>query len=186
MLPKTKQQLRKHYLQARKLLPDKNKLSALIIKNLIQSEVFEQAYSILLYASTTDEVNTWDLLHYCLYQNKRVFLPILKGVQIGEVKNIKDLRKNKLDIFEPVKTSGKDIYSKIDLAIIPGIVFDLQGSRLGHGTGFYDQLLNKIPTKVNKIALAFNVQVLPKIPQANHDIKMNYLITEEKIINCKN
>ena len=62
-------------------------------------------------------------------------------------------------------------------ALIPGIGFDLQGSRLGRGKGFYDRYL--CDRKILKIGLAWSEQIVDKIPVEEHDCRMDLIITEK-------
>ena len=63
-------------------------------------------------------------------------------------------------------------YESIDLAIIPGMAFALNGKRLGRGRGYYDRLLAKIPTTY-KLGLCFPFQILDAIPSDDHDVPMD-------------
>ena len=81
----------------------------------------------------------------------------------------------------------------IDLAIVPGIAFDEQCNRLGYGKGFYDKLFNKLAKRLNSqrsavsgriIALAYEEQIVESIPADSHDIKMDKIITDKRIIDC--
>ena len=99
------------------------------------------------------------------------------------------MKPNKFKILEPViksiglKTAPSiNIFGLIDLAIIPGLAFDRQAFRLGHGSGFYDKLLNKMPEKTKLIGLAFQEQIVNVLPQEPHDHKMDMVLTDEGII----
>ena len=56
----------------------------------------------------------------------------------------------------------------------------MNGGRIGYGKGYYDRFLDK--TSAFRLALAFDFQVLEKIPTGNHDIPMNGIITESRKI----
>jgi 5-formyltetrahydrofolate cyclo-ligase len=69
----------------------------------------------------------------------------------------------------------------MDLLIIPGIAFDLQGNRIGYGKGYYDRFLST--RKVSYImGLAFENQIIKKIPTTENDIPVDVLVTENRII----
>ena len=74
--------------------------------------------------------------------------------------------------------------SEVDLIIVPGVAFDKCGYRIGYGGGYYDRFLSNLD-HVTKISLAFNMQLIDKIPTDHFDIPVNYIITEKEIINCK-
>ena len=69
---------------------------------------------------------------------------------------------------------------KIDLFLVPGVAFDKSGNRLGYGKGYYDQLLHN--TTGLKIGICFDCQVVDAIPNETHDIKMDIIVTESRII----
>ena len=70
--------------------------------------------------------------------------------------------------------------SEIDLVIVPGIAFDLERNRLGRGKGCYDWLLKQL--KCPSIALAFESQVVKKVPVNENDEKLGKIVTEERVI----
>ena len=72
----------------------------------------------------------------------------------------------------------------IDLVIIPGAAFDVSGSRLGYGAGFYDRLLAGIKNKIPVIAPAYEEQIVENIPSELHDIKVSKIVTDMRVIEC--
>lgn len=73
--------------------------------------------------------------------------------------------------------------SRPEVILIPGLAFSEKGERLGRGKGFYDKYLHKY--RGVKIGICFEVQLENHIPTEEHDIHLDYLVTEERIINCK-
>lgn len=73
----------------------------------------------------------------------------------------------------------------IDLFIVPGVAFTRSGNRLGHGMGYYDKYLTqhaeKYPHKKTTImALGLNEQIVAveELPMDEHDVRLNYVVTE--------
>ena len=68
--------------------------------------------------------------------------------------------------------------------IIPGLMFDVSGNRLGYGKGFYDKFLftNQQLYNITTIALSFDEMVKEHIPSDIYDVRINYIVTENKII----
>ena len=68
--------------------------------------------------------------------------------------------------------------------MVPGVAFDRNGGRMGYGAGFYDRYFKKINEdnmkKVIKLALAYDFQILEKIPMNEQDVPVNYIITEKE------
>ena len=87
--------------------------------------------------------------------------------------------KGKYGILENVLSDS--IVEEMDLLIIPGIAFDLEGNRIGYGKGYYDRFLSS--RKANYIiGLAFENQIIKKIPYTEYDIPVDLLFTEKRII----
>jgi 5-formyltetrahydrofolate cyclo-ligase len=74
---------------------------------------------------------------------------------------------------------------EIDVVIVPGVAFDERGNRLGFGRGFYDKFLRRLSERVSFVALAFELQVVRRLPSQSHDVAVDYIITEKRIIKCK-
>ncbi len=70
---------------------------------------------------------------------------------------------------------------QIDLAVVPGVAFDARGSRLGHGLGYYDKLLAEARPETSRVALAFECQMFPALPTAEHDVPVDVIITERTV-----
>ena len=64
--------------------------------------------------------------------------------------------------------------------IMPGVVVDINCHRIGYGKGFYDRYLNRYPT-LDKIALAFDLQIVDQIETESHDVNPQFVITESQI-----
>ena len=73
--------------------------------------------------------------------------------------------------------------NEINLWFIPGRAFDIHGNRLGRGGGFYDRLLED--ENGIKVGVTTEDRILDYIPVDSWDIKMDFLITNKKIINIK-
>lgn len=72
--------------------------------------------------------------------------------------------------------------SEIDLIIVPGVAFDTVGGRIGYGKGCYDRFLSRLLADVPVIGLAYDFQVLPRVPQNTNDIRMDLIVTEKGIL----
>ena len=90
------------------------------------------------------------------------------------------LKINKYGIPETI--SNKKILP--DILLIPLVGFDDQLNRLGYGGGYYDRYLSKVQNndKIIKIGMGFSFQKIKKLPINKYDKKLDYIITEKKII----
>ena len=156
--------------------------SKLIQQKLIESPVFNQSKFIGLYLAIGSEVQTGEIINYALDLGKTVSLPrIMPNDLRFYLVDQTDFEKNSFDvnrfgIKEPKKDNKPADF--IDLLIIPGIVFDMYGFRIGYGYGYYDKYLT-INKFSKSIGLAYDFQLIKKsIPILPHDRKIDVLITE--------
>ncbi len=161
--------------------------SELIKNRLFQINEFKKIKNILFYVSYDGEVLTHNAIKEALI-DKKVVVPISKkedhSLILSKLDSFEDLQEGQYGILEPKKERIKEIsIDKIDLAIVPGIAFDLNGNRIGHGKGYYDRLLKNI--KATIIGLAYEFQVIKKIPIDDYDKQVDIIITEKRVINCK-
>ena len=87
---------------------------------------------------------------------------------------------NKYGIPEP--RDGKVVYP--DILLVPLVAFDRNLNRLGYGAGFYDRLIQFLKKRKNiiTIGLAFDFQEVYSIPASKHDQKLDYIVTNKKIL----
>lgn len=144
---------------------------------------FKNAEVILMYHALKDEVQT-KLFIEKWKDKKMILLPIVEGdiLKLKVYGRNTDLTIGAFGIEEPLGEIFND-YSKIDLAIVPGVSFDINRNRLGRGKGYYDRLLPSI--EAYKIGLCFGFQISNKIPTEVHDTPMDAILTEDGIISEK-
>jgi len=168
-----------------------------IRKRLFSLEYFKESRTILFYASFRSEADTIKAIQNTLKLKKRVALPVVdtehKQLKLYEIHDISELSAGYMGIPEPVAARALNMsLNEIDIEIIPGIGFDLKGNRLGYGAGYYDKLLShkskrlsKTKGRITTIALAFEEQIAGKIPSEPHDIRVDLIVTEKRLIRCK-
>lgn len=186
----TQKELRRKILAARDRLSlaEIEEKSAAITARLFRLEAFLACRTVMFYASFRSEVQTRAAMALCLRRGVRLALPVSlpasRGLQPRLVKDLAlDLCAGYCGIAEPApgKTSVLP-GAEIEAVIIPGSVFDLRGGRLGYGAGFYDRFLALETPGALRIGLAFAMQVVPgELPLAEHDQRLNYLVTEERV-----
>lgn len=165
---------------------ERESLNERIYNNFITSELYKNSNVIFTYISFRSEVETKRLIDTALNDNKIVCVPKIDTksnyMDVIKITSLDDLKENKFGTLEPIDDNNIIDYSKIDLVITPGLAFDLSGNRTGYGKGYYDRFFNNISDKVIKVALAYKLQIVNSIDADEHDIKVNYIITEERII----
>jgi 5-formyltetrahydrofolate cyclo-ligase len=185
-----KEDLRKDLLKKRKDLSRSNvlKKSSKIEKRLFNMNEYKESQVIFYYISYNNEVYTHDMIKNSLLEEKDIVVPLSdkknRTLILSKLDKWEDLEIGSYDILEPKKECMKKIsIDKIDLFIIPGVGFDKNGNRIGHGMGYVDKLL-KASNYRKHIGLSFELQIVDLIPIENHDILVNKIITEKRIINC--
>ncbi|MBI4682113.1 MAG: 5-formyltetrahydrofolate cyclo-ligase [Nitrospirae bacterium] len=203
-----KKKIRARLLRKRDSIPPEQKVlkEEAIAKRLFALEEFRKAKILLAYVSFRSEVDTTRFLQDVINSGKKLVLPVVDSrhrvLKLYEVKETSELEYGYMGILEPGVKEGREvILSDIDLIIIPGAGFDLKGNRLGYGGGYYDKLLsgtkdqepgtskkepapNPQPPTPFLIALAFEEQVSEEIPSEPHDIKVDMIITDKRLIRC--
>ncbi|OIO21652.1 5-formyltetrahydrofolate cyclo-ligase [Candidatus Micrarchaeota archaeon CG11_big_fil_rev_8_21_14_0_20_47_5] len=169
---------------------EKRKKSKRIMERLLLLPEFDGAKKVLLYLSKNYEVRTDDLVLRTIRMGKEVFLPRTdmgkSELEICSVKTLDSLVRGAYDVLEPSSETPAALPKEVECAIIPGAAFDEEGNRIGHGKGYYDRFLKKLKPNTPKIGLAFEFQLTyGAIPVQGHDIGVDYIITEERVIQCR-
>ncbi len=147
-----------------------------------KSVAFMMADKILMYHSLPDELSTIDFIDKW-HTRKHFFLPRVNGVNLDVLPYDRTrLQYGSFHIEEPTGDDIEDI-DNIELIIVPGIAYDNRGNRVGRGKGYYDRLLSR--TKATKIGIGYDFQLVDEIDSEPHDITMDIVITDSRIINIK-
>lgn len=179
-----RKQLRKEKIQARNnlTLEERNEFSKLIAEQILKTQAFQKAHTIMIYRAIKREVRL-DALE-TLAKDKRFVYPLClnHGEMIALAPNGPDAWKDGYcGIQEPVLEQSIQVSpEEIDMVICPCTAFDETGNRLGMGAGFYDRYLEKC-TNAIVTAVAFEVQKTKTIPVEWWDKKMEMVFTEKGI-----
>ena len=159
--------------------------SQAIQQKLASLEEIQTAHSIFLFISYVNEVHTHDLLKYFLKQGKTLAVPKIlpeKTMIAVQFSQGEDLIPGELGILTP---SGNTPYSgDFDVVITPGLGFTLQGHRIGYGRGYYDNWFASHNAR-NKIAIAFEAQLVDELPTDETDVPVDFVVTEERVIRIR-
>lgn len=188
-----KNNLRKNMLIKRKnmLHQDVSTFSSKIMDKIIKLPQFINCKNIMLYISFNNEVDTYKLATWCLNNGKTVIAPYciksISKIIPFIINNLEtDLTKSTFGIMEP----KHDILMKanienIDLIIVPGVVFDITCNRIGFGAGYYDRFLPMKAKDTPTIGIAYDYQIIDKVPTGVYDVPLNFIITEKRIISLE-
>lgn len=181
---KMKRIIRKEILEKRDMLI-KNQvemLSSEISNHVVNWDKFINASTVMVYSNYKNEVATSGIIDECLKKNKKVVLPKVikesRDIIPCIVGGFHELIPGVYGILEP---DGSNIIEKnnIDLIIVPGVAFDMNGNRIGHGAGYYDKFLNNY--NGIKAGICYNFQIVENASPDEFDVRMDYLITERGI-----
>jgi len=186
-----KEEIRRKILKKRLSLSsqDIRDKSRQVFLRLAETVEYIDSQNIMLYVATRSEVQTEEMIKISVKVGKNIFVPIILTECINLAPSTiydfdNELEKGKKGILEPKKEYYRLFPPEdIDLIIVPGVAFDLSGNRIGRGFGYYDNFLRKISTSTKIIALAFEMQIVKRIPVDENDIPVDKIITEKRIIN---
>lgn len=181
MIQKEKERLRKEVLAKRRRLSPVTSIqqNLEIEKKFFALPEYATAKTIAFYASKSDEVSTDNLIEKSLKDGKRILLPRIMGRDLiwGEIKNMRNLEIGEFAVREPPRGAPVANLKKVSLLVVPLVVCDLEGNRLGFGSGFYDRVLSGF--KGVSVGLAFDVQVVPKVPTEEWDERVTKVLVGE-------
>jgi 5-formyltetrahydrofolate cyclo-ligase len=180
--------LRKEAEARRRDQPDKADLSAAICGRFAALAEYQRAATVMLYVGVRNEVRTQALMLASLAAAKRVVVPYCAEgeLQLFHLQDPSELAAGHFGIPEPQPALRTDPARRVDareldVVMVPGVAFDRQGGRLGHGKGYYDRLLRNVRRDALLAAAAFECQLFPEIPMSEHDVFMDKVITEKGI-----
>jgi 5-formyltetrahydrofolate cyclo-ligase len=149
--------------------------------SLLQKQaVWRNSCSILFYSPLRDELDLSPLWEVAASERKIIALPRFIAEQnVYEARRLENhsqsLVPGRFGILEPKPECHTFPLNQLDLVLIPGVAFDLNGRRLGRGKGFYDRLLRQVCG--TKCGAAFDQQIQPHVPAEPHDIYLNCILT---------
>ena len=148
-------------------------------------ELVKNAKTIALTMSNFPEVETRDLIRYLWKNQKIIVVPKCdvksKKMHFYAIDSFEQLEVVYAGIEEPIPSKTKLIgEEQIDVVIVPGVLFNIEGYRIGFGGGYYDRFLATYHG--NTISLAFSEQVVETIPVESHDLPVQIIVTDEQII----
>ncbi len=157
-------------------------------RNLISTPQFQNASTVMLYLSLPYEADTSEAI-LCAWQlGKTVAVPKISWqqrhmipVQINSLET--SFSTEVVGLRNPV-TGVPMAIEEIDLVVVPALGFDRKGNRLGHGGSYYDRFFANTALRAQRCGFAFAEQVVEAVPMRDHDISMDFLVTDEEIIYC--
>lgn len=183
-----KQAIREAAHANRKAQTDKDGVSVQIVDTFMALPEYASAKTVMFYVDVRDEVRTRQALPVAIKGDKRIVIPFCVDgeLELFHLESMDELSVGMYKILEP-RAELRDVAAKrmrpedLDLIMVPGVAFDKNGGRTGHGKGYYDKLLQHARLDCPLVALSFECQIFPEIPVQDHDIYMDKVVTENAV-----
>ena len=172
-----KNELRKHYLAIRDKIPQEllAQYSQKATNIILTHSAFVEAASVFLYLTYGSELNTASLIKKSLDLKKQVLIPVVrkKTMHLVEINHTTEFQKGTFGILEPIFKEYA-INCAPDFTLVPGLVYNKAGFRIGYGGGYYDRFLAKY--KGYSLGIALPGFVDEQLAPQPFDIPVNELI----------
>ena len=185
-----KQRLREERLAAREALSEQERsvLDDRITQKLLATSEYVEATTVLTYVSVSSEVSTRMFIECALRDGKTVAVPrCLPGhcLEFVAIASLKQLVAAPFNLLEPAKElpALTEDQRNNSICIVPALLVDIKGYRLGYGAGFYDRFLSTYLGK--KICLAYQQNLSrTMLPHTAFDVAVDLVITESDVLTC--
>ena len=185
--------LRGEYMATRTTIPAQVKLSSdARIQLLLESfDLYRDAPLVLTYVSYDSEVDTRQIMAAAWAAGKSVAVPKCvpadKTLRFYRIDSFDDLEPGFKDILEPVDDPERLLHAKDmvgSVCLVPALVYDADGHRIGYGGGYYDRFLSFYPG--DKLGLARTTQLSSNpLPHEDHDVPVDVIVTETCVWTCR-
>ncbi|MDF2820059.1 MAG: 5,10-methenyltetrahydrofolate synthetase [Clostridiales bacterium] len=180
-----KKQIRSYIVGIKHTLDDDTLLSnsKAVTDKILSLPQYKAAEKVFIFCSINREIDTKFIIQDALANNKIIALPKVDNNEMifHKVKGFDELNDGFFGVREPSIFSPIVKYTENSIVIVPGVAFDNNLNRLGYGGGYYDRFFHKNP-KAFKVAIAHDFQILDSIKVDDHDVKVDMLVTEKRII----
>ena len=185
-----KQRLREERLAAREALSEQERsvLDDRITQKLLATSEYAEATTVLTYVSVSSEVSTRMFIECALRDGKTVAVPrCLPGhcLEFVAIASLEQLVAAPFNLLEPSRelSAVTEDQKNNSICIVPALLVDTKGYRLGYGAGFYDRFLSTYSGK--KICLAYQQNLSREmLPHTAFDVAVDLVITESDVLTC--
>lgn len=165
--------------------PDDARASEAIVDRLARLEECGGSGAVMLYLATAGEPNLDALIPRLRDAGVRVCGPRVEWVhgtmEPAEIVSLDELVCRQHGVREPAAEAPVVPIEDLRVVVVPGVVFDERGSRLGRGGGFYDRFLARLDRATMRVGAAFERQVVEHVPTDPWDQRLDVLVTESAV-----
>ncbi|MDO5572374.1 MAG: 5-formyltetrahydrofolate cyclo-ligase [bacterium] len=186
-----KQEIRKEFMEVRTSMSMEECIekSECICQRILQSDFYQKAKVIYAYMAFRNEVDLSLVMQNAYLDNKLVAIPRVQDDWMAfycpkmDADGHFQTEHGYFQIEEPVPDAPAA--PRPDLILVPGVVFDQSGNRIGYGKGYYDAFMESMGTRsVITAGIAYESQLTDSIPAEAHDFQLHYIMTESNMY-CK-
>lgn len=181
-----KHTLRQQIRAKRKALPEAvvRQASAAVCARAATLPQCHAAASVITYIPSENEICTAELVSQAAAAGRELFLPrMLEQPSLVRWNHNDPLVRGRFGVLEPQATPAA-APAPPAIAFLPLVAWDVSGTRLGRGMGFFDRLLAHLQPLPLCIGLAYEFQEIPELPRDPWDVPLQFVITEERIVHC--
>jgi 5-formyltetrahydrofolate cyclo-ligase len=164
---------------------ERDEMTEQVARRVFDLGAYHSARRVLAYAAHGSEVGTDAVTAGILKDGKGLILPRVTedGLTLHRVDDpARDLVPGVWDIPEPDARCPVVAPEEVELFLLPGLAFDPEGHRLGYGRGYFDRVLGRASGE--KVALAFDGQVVEAVPVGPQDVPVDAVVTPTRMIRC--
>lgn len=178
-----KTELRKNAISMLKSISEaeRKNIEEKLTHNIVKSDVWKQSDVVGITISNGFEWNTKPIIETAWNEGKSICVPKCRPeerkLDFYRINTYEQLEVVYYNLLEPIPEETQKVdKGMIELLIVPGLLFDRNGFRIGFGGGYYDRFLSDFPN--NRISLASNAQIVEGLPAEPFDIPVDSIITE--------
>ncbi|MGN1095405.1 MAG: 5-formyltetrahydrofolate cyclo-ligase [Eubacteriales bacterium] len=183
---KHKTEIREYYLEKRHALSPEFRAenNEKICRNMISSATFRYADTILMYYPKDDEIDIRPIAEAAFSAGKKVAFPRCNpedhSMVFHFVSSLAELEAGSYNIMEPSANAPAfniaDAETSNVICIVPAVVFDKKGFRIGYGGGYYDRYLSGF--RGTKVGMAYRDFIVNSVPHGRFDLTVDVMMSE--------
>lgn len=181
-----KKSLRSFYKKIRSEITDRVSKENQAAERILGLDIIKNADYVLNYCQVGSELSTTLITEKLLETGIHVAFPKCRDngiMTFHTVNSLNELNIGKFGIPEPEGVSVQPDFTHKTVCIVPGLAFTENGERLGYGGGFYDRFLSA-NSQIFSVALTFEQLIASELPVMSHDVRVNAIITEKRMVLC--